>query len=373
MSLDKFIFWALIFSKFLYAEGVPFHVSSSMLAPTTTIPGQTVENSDPESGLINDLKYLAVSNWLHNYLGQRYTQFDKFITPEFSEKYILDYKVNRTNQPVGTLDLIGHIDGDSLKKWVRLVDSKSKGSNQIKPLFILSSNLTGLSISPSDTANKLRDSAIAQSIAQLAQGPVQKLNARLIPNDSTFNLEAPPKNGSEIQSLISLANRRGETLVIWAALSACPGCTTPRFDVFVYNTSSQSLAFVVGDDLALTTRDLANQEILKKSLTPIFQQFQTELENMYSEGTVLENPYRLIVESIDSYRTLKLAEAELSRGNGFSIPVLKKTAGKSAEYEIKSSLSIDELAQKIQSTSLPGFKTQVSKLDSSSLVLKYLK
>lgn len=373
MSLDKLLFWTLVFSKFLLAEGVPFHVSSSMLPTPTTVPGQAVENNDPESGLINDLKYLAVSNWLQTYLGPRYTQFDKLITPEFAEKYILDYKVNRSNQPAGTLDLIGHIDGDSLKKWIRLVDSKSKGSNQIKPLFIISSNLSGLNISPSETASKIRDSAVAQTIAQMTQGPVQKLNARLIPIDSGFNLEAPPKNSSEIQSLISLANRRGETLVVWAALSACPGCSTPRFDIFVYNTNSQTLAFVVGDDLSLNSRDIGNQEILKKSLTPIFQQFQTELENMFSEGTVLETPYRLIVDSVDSYRTLKVAEAELSRGNGFSIPVFKKAVGKTVEYGIKSSLSLDELAQKIQSTSVPGFKTQVSKLDSSSLVLKYLK
>lgn len=359
--------------KLLFAEGVPFKVSSSSLNTAPTTAGQSIENGDPESTLIDELKYLAVSNWLQDYLSQRYNQFDKYVTPEFAEKYILDYKVSRTGTPSGGLDLIGHLDGEALKKWVRLVDSKSKASNQIKPLFIISSQLPGLSISPGETAHKLRDSSTAQLLSQMTQQQLNKLNAHLSPLESSLSIESPPKNSSEIQSLTSLARERGQSLVLWESFSTCPGCTNPRFDIFLYNTQTQNISFVVGDDLALSMKDLTNTELLKRSLLPIFQQFQSELEKTFSEGSLQETPFKLILENVDSYRALKTAEAELSRGNGFSSPIFKRVGKKTAEYEVKSSLSIEELAVRVQSTVLPGFKTEVSKVDSSTLVVRYSK
>jgi len=369
LNLGKIILFSVFLCQLVLAEGVSFQVSSTAL---TTQTGTTNEDGDPESNLINDLKYLAVSNWLQSYLGNRYTLFDKYVTPEFAEKYILDYKVSRAN-PSGGIDLVGHLDGDSLKKWVRLVESKTKGSNQIKPLWIVSSNLPGLSVSPRDTANKLNNSSTLQLLSQLTQAPLQKLNSKLIPADSSINLEAPPKNSSEIQSLCSLAARQGQTLVIWEAFTACGGCSTPRFDIFVYNTQTQLLSFVVGDDLSLPTRDLSNPDAMKRNLAPIFQQFQNEWENAFSEGSIQEVSYRIVLENVDSYRTLKLLEGELSRGNGFGNPTLKKVASKTAEYEIKSTLSVTEVGQRLQETQLPGVKTQVSKVDSSTLSVKLIR
>ncbi|MFM8316507.1 MAG: hypothetical protein ACKOA8_19675 [Deltaproteobacteria bacterium] len=378
MNFGKLILGSLIITRLLLAEGEPFRVSSSSLTPQQSSTGQatpgdsqSTEGVDTESNLISDLKYLAVSNWLQNFLGQRYTHFDKYVTPEFAEKYILDYKVARSNQPAGNLDLVGHLDTDSLKKWVRLMDSKSKGSNQIKPLWILSSNIPGLSLSPSETAAKIQDSSTAQLLHQLAQNSVQKLNAKLSPLETSLSMEAPPKNSSEIQSLTQYASRLGDTLVVWGNLSLCPGCTQPRFDILVYTTQSQTLSFVVGDDLQMSSKEIPQTESLKKSVLPIYQQFQNELENAFSEGWIQDTPYKLIIETIDSYRVLKLVETELSRGNGFSSPVFKKAMGKSAEYEIKSALSIEELGQRIQAATIPGFKSQVSRLDSSTLLVKY--
>ncbi len=372
MSLGKIILCVLFLSQSVWAEGVPFQVSSSALNSQPSAPANSVENVDPETTLINDLKYLAVSNWLQSYLGSRYPQFDKYITPEFAEKYILDYKIARTN-PSGGLDLVGHLDGDSLKKWIRLMESKTKGSNQIKPLLIVSSNLPGFKLSAEETASKMRDSSTIQLLAQLTQQPLQRLNTKLTPLDSSINIDSPPKSSSEIQSLSSIASRRGDTLVIWETFTNCAGCSSPRFDIFVYNTSTQNLAFVVGEDINLSQRDFSNSETVKRSLNPVFQQFQSALENAFSEGTIHDASYKIIFESVDSYRTLKVVENELSRGNGFSSPVFKKASGKSAEYEIKSSLTLEELAQRIQGINLSGLKPQISKVDSITLSVKLLK
>ncbi|NDD59673.1 MAG: hypothetical protein EBZ47_10655, partial [Chlamydiae bacterium] len=91
MNIGRFFLFVFFLTKLAFAEGVPFKVSSSSLATPQASSKPTelsAENEDHESNLINDLKYLAVSNWLQTYLGPRYTQFDKHITPEFAEKYI---------------------------------------------------------------------------------------------------------------------------------------------------------------------------------------------------------------------------------------------------------------------------------------------
>ena len=373
MNLGKFIFVILVITQMVWAEGVPFTVSSSSIVKNPNTSVSEAQNSDPETTLISDLKYLAVANWLQTYLGQRFTQFDKYITPDFAEKYIFDYKLNRQAQPAGTLELVGHLDGDSLKKWIRLIDSKSRGSNQIRPLFIVSSNLPGFIISPIETASRSKDSLIIQILNQMAQEKLRKLNAGLTPLDGPCSLEAPPKNNSEIQTLISIANRGNETLVVWAALTACPGCNSTRIDLFLFNTYSQNLTFVVGDDLILSARDLGNPNLLRRVLTPVFLAFQTELENAFSEDTLKEMPFKLIIDNIDSFRLLKLAETGLSRGNGFSAPIFKKAAGKTAEFEIKSALSIEELTQRIEASPLAGFKNQVTRVDGSTLVVRYFR
>ena len=373
MNIVKLVLALCFISQWAFGEGVPFKVSSSELSNPPSTSTQLGTDGDLESNLINDLKYLAVSNFLQNHLGAKYNQFDKFITPEFSEKYILDYKITRGGGAPGTVELVGHLDGDSLKRWARLVESKARGSNQIKPLFILSSNLSGLSFSPADTSLRQKDSSIAQILTQMTQFQLKKLNTQLTALDTSIGLDAPPKNNSEIESLTSSALRRGESLVIWETISICPGCTNPRLDIFVYNSQTQNLVFAIGDDLNISGRDVINSELFKKSIGPLFQQFQNELENALSSGTLQELTMKIIFENVDSYRTLKVLETQLNQGNGYNTPVLKKVSGKSAEYEIKSTLTIDELGAKVQASLPPVLRPQVGKADNSTLIVKFTK
>lgn len=372
MNLDKIILLVLLFTQLVFAEGIPFQVSSKDLNTQQTATTQNTEEVDLESQTINDLKYLAVSNWLQSFLGPKFSQFDKFVTPEFAEKYILDYKVSHSNQP-RIIELIGHLDGDSLKKWIRLVDSKAKGANQIKPLWIVSSNLPGFNLLPSEMGNKIKESSTLQLLAHLTQTPFQKLNAKIVPLETAINLETPPKSKSSIQDLTSWASRQGDSLIIWETFTTCPGCTNPRFDIFVYNTNTESLAFVVGDDINISMRDFGNTESLKRHLLPIFQQFQSSLENSFSEGSIHDKTFTIIFENIDSYRSLKLAESVLNVNNGITSSVFNKAKDKTAEYEIRTSQSAEEVAQKLEGSSLGALKLQVSRKSSSTLGVKIIK
>ena len=70
---------ALAFPLVVWAAGgVPFTVGG----------GADTQN-------ISDLKHRAVLEFLQRQLGERFEQYEKQITPEFAERYIMDYKVGR--------------------------------------------------------------------------------------------------------------------------------------------------------------------------------------------------------------------------------------------------------------------------------------
>ena len=88
------------------AEGQPFTIDAGTVNP---------DNPDQELAAASGLKYRAVVEWLQRYLGGRYAEIEKMVTPEFAEKYILDYKVGRNPGNRALYQLTGHLDADSLE------------------------------------------------------------------------------------------------------------------------------------------------------------------------------------------------------------------------------------------------------------------
>lgn len=96
----------LLVSSLALASGVEFRVSASEL-------GGGADDGDSTSAR---LKQRAVQNFLRRALGNRYASVERKITPEFAERYVLDYKTQRG--PRG-MEILGHLDGDALKSWAR--------------------------------------------------------------------------------------------------------------------------------------------------------------------------------------------------------------------------------------------------------------
>src|SRR4051794_12741866 len=110
----------LFLSQLALAEGVPFVLSSSSLPPSPDDVRQTA--------LIGRLKYQAVVDYLQRLMGSRYSKYEELVTPEFAEKYVLDYQVNRLPGK-SAIELNGHLDGDALKRWVRVTETKAAGTS----------------------------------------------------------------------------------------------------------------------------------------------------------------------------------------------------------------------------------------------------
>jgi hypothetical protein len=345
-------------SSRIFAEGVPFTQSGASL-PAGTVGDQTSS--------VSQLKYQAVLDYLQRISGAKYAQFEKQVNPDFAEKYISDYKVSRQT---GNLTVSGHIDGEGLRRWVHLLETKTRGAGSLSPYFILSSSLPGLTVSPSETAAKMKDLVVGQTILELFNASLHKFNVRISLADlSTLGVNQPPRTENEIRGLAGSANNAA----LWANLLACKTCGGVRLDTYLYQVSQGRLLIAHSDDLNLEPKDFANREKLKSVLKEPMKQFQADFEEMVSSGGLSSGSYRLSVEGVDSYRAYKLVENELSKQDFIAQVLLKHTESRLAEFEIRSSLAMPELSQRLGQSSFPGFKLKPLRVDSKSVVVRYLK
>ena len=67
---------------------MPFSVTGQPQAGQPAVAtGINDESQDTQSNSIAQLKLQAVSEWLHTYLGSRFSQYEHLLTTDFAEKY----------------------------------------------------------------------------------------------------------------------------------------------------------------------------------------------------------------------------------------------------------------------------------------------
>lgn len=371
MSFAKiFSLWLIFFPLFLLADAIPFAV----VGTPSALPHAPANLDDPQqqSQLIAELKYRAVSEWLQGYLGGRYPQFEKSVTPDFAERYVLDYKVARTGNNREAMQLTGHLDGDSLRRWVRLLETK-KGNYSLKPVFLLSSSIPGLTFSANETLEKVKGSPLGEVVLGFANQQFHKLNVKTTIAERGVPTQNPPKNEAELRALREFGVQTGNNLALWTHISPCASCGGARVDVLVYGLTGPRLVLALNDDLALQPKDFGNTERLKAVFSPIFQEFHSEFESAISEGKLFATEYELIVEGLDSYRMYKLIETEFNKVEYLSQPVLRQAENRTARFSVLSSLSSEDLAQRIQGSRFANFQLKPVRVDSRSISVRYLK
>lgn len=377
MNFVKALLFLLV-SSLLFADEIPFTVSGTpaTLAPSVAgaAPAPTnLDDPQQQGELIAQLKLRAVSEWLQGYLGNRYPQFERFITNDFAEKYVLEYKVSRAGANREAIQLNGHLDGDSLKRWVRVVESK-KGGTTVKPLLVLSSSLTQFPLSPAASTDRARDNVFGQQVSSFMNHEFQRMNTHLTPVESSFPLNSPARFENEIRTLRDFGVQSGGNCVVWVHLSPCSSCAgNSRTDIYLYSLNAPRLVFVESDDLPLKAQDYSNQERVKEALKTVFQQFHASFDSVVSEGKLLNSEFRVLFEGLDHVRSFKVFESELARSDFASQPILRKAEARSAEFSVLSPLGVDELAQRIQNIEMAGRKLSAQRIDSRSVVVRYLK
>ena len=346
------------------AEGQPFTIDAT---------GVTVDNPDQELATASGLKYRAVVEWLQNYLGARYPEVEKMVTPEFAEKYVLDYKVGRNPGNRTVFELTGHIDAESLKRWARVMLTKNEGGNSMKPVLLVSSTVPGLTLSPGETGARLASSALIQDLLGISNNAFQKFNSHVTPFDGGLSLSQPPRTDAELKQLHDQAIAKGGNSALWFRLIPCKSCGGMRMDTFLYNLTHSRLALVRSDDLSLAPEDFSHPEKLRSALKNTGRQLQSEVDEMVSNGTLFSASHRIVVEGVDNYRAFQDLELELPRLDFINQCILKRSESKLAEFEVLTPLNIEELSQRLQQEAFGGFKLKPVRVDSQSLVMRYSK
>jgi hypothetical protein len=330
------------------------------------------DNAENQSNTVANMKYRAVVEWLQRYLGNRYAQVEKQVTPEFAERYILDYKVGRVPTNRSLLQVTGHLDADSLRRWARVVETKHDGGSSLKPLFLLSSTIPGLTIQPGDTAGRLPSSTLAQSLLVMANTAFSKFNAKAVPFDGNGVVPGqPPVSPNDIARLRETASSKGFNSAVWMHLTPCKGCNGLRLTTHLYNLTQGRLALLHSDDLNLSTGDLASPEQVHAALKGPGKQFQQEVDSAVSEGTLFSASRRLLVEGIDSYRVYQDLETNIPKLEYVTQCILKRSEPHLAEFEVLTNLTPDELSQRLQAEDLGGFRLRLVRSDAQSLVMRY--
>lgn len=354
---------------------VPFSVAAPLSsAPTNANPSAAngSESEDSSNQLISRLKQDAVIYWLRDYLGSKSSQFEKFVTPQFAESYILNYKVSQKGTTKDILELSGQLDAEALKGWLRIAEAKGKGNNQLKPLFIISDSLPGISVPNSSYFTQSGNSVFSQQCSQLLRAGLKKLNLEAAPFAGP-NPSQPPRTERDVLSLKDSLAPSNSNLLIWVYLNQCRSCEMPRVDIYLYSSTRSSTVLSVSEELPLTLKQLENSEKARKALEPIFNEFHQELERTIAEGKLESYPVTITIEGIDNYLNYRKIEYALSKQSFFADWSPKVFVQNTAQFEALSPLEAQEVARRIEKLPLGDLKLIPVRVDSRNVVMRYSK
>lgn len=351
---------ALFFAITAVADQKEFRVSSADIEP---LPA-----GSPQAAWISRLKQLAVTDFLKARLGAKFSQVEPLVTPEFAERFVIDYRVNRGATDKNVMELVGHRDTDALKRWVTL--NEAKLGVGWKPAFVFSSTVPGLSFGPKESSKRTKDSAIGQAVLGAIAPALQRSNIRfLIPNEWNSSLVTPPRGEDDMRTLRSSVSTGGLNGAVWAHLSPCPGCGT-KLDIYLYDLNRPRLLWARTDELKLEPRDFASSEKVKRVVREALKDFTSDFEDVLSSGLMTSHPLRVVVENLDSYRTFKNLQSEFSQLDFAVRSLLKKSSLRTAEFEIMTQLSTEEFAQRLQQETFPDIKLVVRSRDDDSIFVR---
>jgi hypothetical protein len=336
------LFSSLVAVRFSYADAAPFSVA----APASQEGSRYGEQQAP---LIAQLKYRAVVEYLQNLIGPRFRNYEKMVTPEFAEKYILDYRVGRLASDKNQLEVAGHLDSDSLKRWVRVLEAKARGNSILRPVFILTSTADSV---------RGRENLVAPWLASVVNGQLQKFNIHFTTGRAPQ--VTPPKTEAEIRSLKDMLP--GYNLALWANLSPCKTCGGLKSDWYLYNLSQARLLAARTDDISSDGRDLISSDKTKRTFAGAAKQFQGDFEGLVSSGELFGTLYHLTIEGIENYRMYKSIEAELGRMDFVSHATLTRAehSKKSAEFDLVSQFTAQELQDGLKGADFARSNVKIS-------------
>lgn len=360
MNFVKILFFLIALkSSWVLAES-PFAVSAP-LSSTNEKSEVTGAQELSSNALVARLKQDAVVLWLRQYLKDSASRFEKLVTPELAESYILDYQLAQKGTNKDILELSGHLDTEALKGWVRLIETKGKGGSELRPLLVTTDSVN---LSPP------LQSSFSSLVLSLLNQEAKKLNLKIMPATGSYSAQ-PPRSEKEIMQLRNSLPQESGNTVIWMHLTQCRTCEFPRLDLFLYSLNRGALISSVSEELSLPLRQWDQTEKLKAGLVPISQQFHQELEKAISSGKFTASPLTITIEGIDNYLAYRKLESLLSKQTYLSDWFPKAFVQNTAQFEAISQLGAQEVAQRIENLQSLDAKLSPVRVDSRNIVMRY--
>lgn len=356
------------FVKLFLALLVVFNSSGFCQTPFSVaapLESEASESSGDESlrELISRLKQDAVILWLRDYLGEKANSYEKSVTPDFAESYILDYRVTRTGENKNIIQLSGHIDTDSIKGWLRVSATKLSGNSSLKPALVVSS-------SPNISLSEGQQNVLENSVKANLNRELKKLRVAFS-DIQPPPLDAPPRDESGITELASRFQSKGFNFAIWVYLNRCRSCSMARLDIYSFSLSNAQVVTSLSEELPSFMISLQTEEQANSLLSPFFKTFQQDFERAIAEGRTSSQIVTLTVEGLENYRAYKKLEYLLSQQSFFSDLTPKHFIQNTAQFEAVSPLNSTDVARRIQALSFSEGKVDLVRVDSRNVIVRY--
>ena len=302
---------------------------------------------------INDLKRQAVREYLQKWLGNnKAAQYEKNLTNEIVERFILDYRLSRTetNLPI----VMGHIDAQGIRSWIKLSEAK-RGGQHLRIGFIYSENLASRKISPSETAEWLEKSGAAQSIFHELSLLSRNIRAQLIPWHFSTPQNVPPKNDVGIKALARSTS--DVDIAVWFHQWKCSECAYTQLEVMAYQLTSGR-------------RIYSRSEEIRSTVTQLLPSIRPELERVISSDAARCKSYELTLTDISNYRAFRSIDTWISAFDSIPVATLTRASNHEAQYSICSPLEIDTLTDELIQTHSTGGPTQIQSKSGNEIILR---
>jgi predicted nucleic-acid-binding protein len=332
-------------------QPLTLQVISSVLEPNgkfdVTLQAPFLESSAEEVEAINLVKKNLVVEWLNL---KRKSQYEASLGDKNLDEYILYISKKRISEKRDQLKIVGELALDQLNKWVHTSDTTSQSKINWRPVFVGTVNLPGLQISSSDSAAKIQDNPYMKNLWQYTLNSVQKFKFKLSPLEGkALSLQKPEVTPSFIDKLKTEIGSSGNA-VIWVDTTQCIGCgsNTIKVDTYFYNLAFNRVEIADSQELTLSLSEIANPNKLQAALKNVFQNFNQQLEERISSGKLMSAVYVLKIRAIRRPDQYQWINKNLLSKNLFTTAQLKYFESGSAEYEVQSTFSKEELIDRLK-------------------------
>lgn len=365
-SINIFLFLIVALTAFgeaLRAEdGITFQVSSPLAEDYS---GQRLK-------YLSDLKHRAVIEWIQSNVAAGSVNVDE-LTNEFTEKYILDFKVNRgrvSGQDV--LQMTGHLDGVGLQRWVRLLRAKNEGES-LRALLILSSDYSDDRLYASQTRLSTQGKTLGQVSYRLFNQALSKYNSGIDTVDLRgLPMSTPPRKRGKIARLADFGPLKKYKTALWLHYSPCPRCGGSRLNLFFYDLGQSRLSIAQSHNLQLQPSDTYAATRVEKALENSLASFESKMDELIKGGGLFSSVFHMIVQGIQNYPAFLQLEKELESSRQVLKSTLREAAPGGAKFEIMSPVDVKAFSAQLPNEVFKGFKLEVLRIDSGTLVVRYL-